>query len=132
MLPPSHIPSITSLPDSVLSCQKALEDTLQAEYTLLGLLNSHTAVNQWHTLPVKALSSSTPRIVNKIAEEIEIGFNAYWGIGGKGGWKEIDVLETMLKVAVRAGNRCIFGVGLCALRLLGTNQFYTDSMARSQ
>lgn len=104
-----------AFPDKVLSCQKALEDNLQAEWTLLGLLDSHTAVNQWHTLPVKALSALTSRNVDKMMEETELGFDAYWGTGGENEWKAVDVMNTMLKIATRVGNRFVFGSELCKL-----------------
>lgn len=116
MLPPTQIHFITSPPDTTLSCQKALEDNLQAEWTLLGLLNPHTAINQWHTLPVKALSALTGKEgnVGKMMEEIELGLDTYWGTEPGEEWKKVDVLETMLKVATRAGNRFIFGTELCS------------------
>lgn len=102
-----------ALPDNVLSIQRALEDNLQAEWTLLGLLNPHAAVKRWHTLPVKALSALTPRHVDEMMEEVGLGLDAYWGVERSGEWTTVDVLDTMLKVATRVLNRFVFGPQLC-------------------
>ena len=108
MVPPALVKDIVSPPDDILSCRKGLDDNMQADYTLL---HPRIVSNQWHPLPVKALSALTPRHVDKIMEEVSCGLSDYLGMSES--WHEVQVLETMSRIVTRAANRFTVGSPTC-------------------
>jgi cytochrome P450 len=119
MVPPAQVKDIVSPPDDILSCRKGLDDNMQADYTLL---HPRIVSNQWHPLPVKALSALTPRHVDKIMEEVSCGLSAYLGVSES--WHEVQVLDTMSRVVARAANRFIVGSPTCR-----NEEFVTAAMS---
>jgi hypothetical protein len=108
IIPPNRVKDIVSPPDEVLSCRKGLDDNMQADYTLL---DARIVSNQWHTLPVKALSALTSRHIDKIMEEVSCGLDAYFGMSSS--WHEIKVHDVMSKLVTRAANRFVVGDSVC-------------------
>lgn len=111
IFPKSYLKSLLSYPDNVLSFPTAMEDNLQAEYTLKSL---HPTIvhNQWHTLPAKAMSVRAHRFVASCAEEISVALKDYFGLD-QTQWSSVPVMATMSKLAVRSSSRYVLGVPLC-------------------
>jgi len=108
MVPPALLKEIVSAPDDILSCKESLDDNLQADYTLL---HPRIVSNQWHTLPVQALSSLIPRRIDKLVEEVPCGLDTYLGLSDS--WHEVQVMDMMSRVTARAVNRFLGGISIC-------------------
>ncbi|OKL63208.1 hypothetical protein UA08_01148 [Talaromyces atroroseus] len=123
VLPPSYLPWITAQPDNVLSAVDAMRELNQIAWTA-----GHRKYNDdgWTGKLVETFLTggrSLERLMPGLHDELGLSLSELFGTD-TGKWKEIEVLEIMKEVVVRASGRYIVGVPLCRDRTYMRHNIY--------
>ncbi|KAF8555102.1 cytochrome P450 [Imleria badia] len=104
-----HVEEVRRAPDDTLSLQDALNDELQAEYTL-GPEIQH---NPYHVSIVRSqLTRNLGALHPEIRNEIVTAFDDVLDLKGNE-WKNVPALSSVQKVVCRTSNRVFVGLPLC-------------------
>ena len=110
IVPKSVIPALLALPEDQISTEDHQNDLIQSDYTL---------PNRWITryrihneIMKKKLPRFYPAWIPAIIEEIEAGYEEFWGLDTDG-WSEVDLHDTTLKIITRMSSRLLVGPDIC-------------------
>ncbi|EPQ60090.1 cytochrome P450 [Gloeophyllum trabeum ATCC 11539] len=116
------VKEIHSLPDDTLSLLESAYEELQMKYTMGE--NLHFDPYHVPVLKVK-LRRNLEHMVSETTEEVLLAFEEQIGRHCDDEWKEMDVVEPLVKVMSRTFNRIIVGPSLCR------NENYIEIASRS-
>lgn len=121
MLPQQHIKDVYHRPEDEISGLLAMNDTIQAYYTL-G--DPEIYVNQFHFNTVRnQLTRKIAQFSEQMAEELEEGLKYHWQEPRD--WTTVQIWEFCLKVISRASNRVFVGPALCVFSAWLSTMIYS-------
>ncbi|KAJ9648987.1 hypothetical protein H2199_000900 [Coniosporium tulheliwenetii] len=109
MLATSHISWFFKQPEDVLSNKVVQASLLEAPYVISDRLFENPLHND---IIRKDLTRNLESLTPGIVEEINVSLDEVWGTDTET-WREVKVLETMQKLAVRTASRALVGLPLC-------------------
>ncbi|KAF7198245.1 Cytochrome P450 monooxygenase [Pseudocercospora fuligena] len=109
VLPPSSSAWAAQQPESVLSGNKNMEDTMGPEYLLHGP-NADSVLD--FSVIRRNLTRQITKLSDQVLEEIKYAFDEKLGLNGEE-WREFSSLKLLSYVSFRAANRIFVGLPLC-------------------
>jgi hypothetical protein len=109
VLPRQQIQSIYGLPEHMLDVHRVQDETMQMQWVfpdphlLAERLQFNVVRNQ--------LTRNIPKLIPRVAAEINWGFNRSWGQDAK--WKSVTVWTSALHIVAGAANGAFCGPPLC-------------------
>jgi hypothetical protein len=112
MLPANTIDWIINQPETNLSNHDVLRTLLSYQHTFsVPSLTDHPL---HHETVVRDLTRQLGALTSAISDEISASLDDYWGTDSTQ-WREVCLLETMMRVVARASNRMFVGYPMCKL-----------------
>jgi hypothetical protein len=110
VVPPAQLKQIYGLPESQLDVHSSQTETIQAKYTVGSpdIFDNAFHVNVVRNQITRNIALFTPAI----AEELELGFDKYWG--NSTDWRTVEAWPTILKIVSGAANRVFLGTPYCS------------------
>lgn len=114
ILPNSLGQWLVDQPDSIMSAKMRQNEFLQTQYTFpIPKMAEHP----YHLNVIKRdLTRKLSTLTGEIWEELEQSFDNYWGTDTEE-WREINLMETMIRIVTRTSNRLFVGKEACELVL---------------
>lgn len=116
ILPPRLIKAVYSLPESVLDIHATQSETIQTKWTVWDkeVADNDFQINVVRHQITRNLETLTPLM----ADELERGFDRWWGSEVDGEWKEVKVWDACLKLIAGASNGAFCGAPLCKIQVM--------------
>jgi hypothetical protein len=110
ILPSSLSQWLCDQPDRIISAKMRQNDFLQTEYTFpIPKMAEHP----YHMNVIKRdLTRKLSALSEEIWDELDESFNVYWGKDTHE-WKEVNLMETMIRIVTRTSNRLFVGKEIC-------------------
>jgi len=111
ILPPRLIKKVYSLPESTLDIHATQSETIQTKWTVW---DKEVADNDFQINVVRhQITRNLEHLTPLMAEELDRGFDRWWGGQGDTEWKEVKVWDACLKLIAGASNGAFCGAPLC-------------------
>ncbi|KAI0795985.1 cytochrome P450 [Abortiporus biennis] len=110
---PQQIEEFRRAPDSSLSFEEAILESLQIEHTLGPAI----ANNAYHIPIIRTkLTRNIVNFMDNVRDELSAAFEEELGVPENGEWKQLPALATIMKVVARTSNRVFVGLPICRNR----------------
>lgn len=111
ILPPRLIKKVYSLPESTLDIHATQSETIQTKWTVW---DKEVADNDFQINVVRhQITRNLEHLTPLMADELDRGFDRWWGEKGDTTWKEVKVWDACLKLIAGASNGAFCGAPLC-------------------
>ncbi|KAI4691365.1 uncharacterized protein J4E84_003658 [Alternaria hordeiaustralica] len=111
ILPPRLIKKVYSLPESTLDIHATQSETIQTKWTVW---DKEVADNDFQINVVRhQITRNLEHLTPLMADELDRGFERWWGGKGDTEWKEVAVWDACLKLIAGASNGAFCGAPLC-------------------
>ncbi|KAI0200206.1 ent-kaurene oxidase [Astrocystis sublimbata] len=109
IIPPRQLKSVYGLPENVLGVQAAQDQTLQVDWTIW---DKRVTDVRFHISVIRhQMTKNLKQLTPAIADELERGFEEWWGTETK--WRELSIWDSCFKLVAGASNRAFCGIPLC-------------------
>ncbi|CAN9385110.1 cytochrome P450 [Alternaria alternata] len=111
ILPPRLIKKVYSLPESTLDIHATQSETIQTKWTVW---DKEVADNDFQINVVRhQITRNLEHLTPLMADELDRGFERWWGGKDDTEWKEVAVWDACLKLIAGASNGAFCGAPLC-------------------
>ena len=125
ILPPRLIKKVYSLPESTLDIHATQSETIQTKWTVW---DKEVADNDFQINVVRhQITRNLEHLTPLMADELDRGFDRWWGEKGDTTWKEVKVWDACLKLIAGASNGAFCGAPLCKFTVMKSGHCETDA-----
>ena len=127
ILPPRLIKKVYSLPESTLDIHATQSETIQTKWTVW---DKEVADNDFQINVVRhQITRNLEHLTPLMADELDRGFERWWGGKDDTEWKEVAVWDACLKLIAGASNGAFCGAPLCKSAIVpNMRDLETDSI----